>query len=323
MIHEFVHPSLTATAELIKSKRSICLLNPNKPDGDSIGSALSLYRALESLGKDVRLFCPVQISDKYDFIYGQEHFKDDLKRALDVDLLVSFDFAEIDGFDITRSDLDARQLQLINIDHHITNTHFGDLNFVDPSSSACCEMVYYLIRELELDIDIEIATALFTGLSTDTGSFKHSNTTPRVLSVASNLLARGARLKRISDDIYQTKSVASLKMWGKALERLKFEPDRSLAVSFITQDDFDETGADLNDLEGAISLLSCIPGSRATLLLSEYSGKIKGSIRTEEEEVDVSRLAGQFSGGGHKKASGFTLDGRIVRQRAGWKIVLN
>ena len=196
------------------------------------------------------------------------------------------------------------------------------MNVVDPSSAACCEVVYFIIKGLGAVLDKDISTALLTGLSTDTGSFQHSNTSPRVLSLASILLYNGAKLKKIASEVYNTKSVPALKLWGLALKRLSFDKKRKISYSIITKNDFDTLRANLSDLEGAITLLSNVPGSKATVLFSEYNNKIKGSLRTEDDKINVSRLAGFFGGGGHKKASGFTLDGTIVSVGKGWKIKL-
>lgn len=321
MIADIELKELPEAAKIIKSKNKILVLNPKKPDGDSIGSALALWCALKKINKQPELYCPDSIPQKFNFLNGADQFKDSIDSK-NYDLLISLDFAELEAFKIPGSLLKSQDIFLVNIDHHITNTHFGNLNVIDPSSAACCEIIYFLIKKLGIKIDKEIATALLTGLSTDTGSFQHSNTTSRVLNIASILLSHGAKLRKISSEVYNTKSVPALKLWGLALKRLYFDKKRKISVSIITKKDFGELNATLSDLEGAITLLSNVPGSKATILFSEYEDKIKGSLRTENDNVDVSYLASFLGGGGHRKASGFTLDGEIAKAREGWKILL-
>ncbi len=321
MIKDIELNELSQAKKIIKAKNNILILNPQKPDGDSIGSAIALWHAFKKINKKIDLYCPDLIPEKFDYLVGIEHFQKslDLKKY---ELLISVDFAELEGFKISKAELKSQNLFLINIDHHITNTHFGDLNVIDPSSAACCEIIYFLIKELEIKIDPDIATALLTGLSTDTGSFQHSNTTSRVLNIASILLSHGAKLKKISSEVYNTKSIPALKLWGLALRRLQFDNIRKISYSIITQEDFKTLNATLTDLEGAVTLLSNVPGSKITILFSEYDGKIKGSLRTENDNIDVSCLASFLGGGGHKKASGFTLDGKIIKLNKNWKILL-
>lgn len=321
MIETTLNPQIKKACQLVERSKKIALLNPIKPDGDSIGSAIALYLSLKKIGKQPILYCPDTVSERFNYLKQIKEFSPVIKIE-DFDLLISVDFAEFDGFKLDRQQIKAKNIPLINIDHHITNTHFGDLNIVDPTAAAACEVVYFLIKELRVKLDKDIATALLTGLSTDTGSFQHSNTSPRVLNIASILLGRGAKLIKISKEVYHTKPIPSLKLWGKALTNLRFDPDTKIAVSVITHDDFHECEAELSDLEGAISLLACVPESKITILLSQYRDQIKGSLRTENDKVDVSKLARTLGGGGHRKASGFTLDGEIVKVGKDWKILL-
>ncbi|MFH1749300.1 MAG: bifunctional oligoribonuclease/PAP phosphatase NrnA [bacterium] len=307
--------------DLLYSKQNILICNPKKPDGDSMGSAIALYLSLKKLNKCVELYCPDKIPKKFSYLSGIKQFQQELDSNK-FDLIITLDFGDIRGFALPSNIKSDNSLVMLNIDHHITNTHFGDLNVVDPSSAACCEVVYFIIKGLGVNFDRDISTALLTGLSTDTGSFQHSNTSSRVLNIASILLSYGAKLKKITSEVYNNKSVPALKLWGLALERLQFDKKRKISYSIITQDDFDALQANLSDLEGAITLLSNVPGSKATILFSEYDNKIKGSLRTEDDKVDVSKLAGYLGGGGHKKASGFTLSGQIFSAPKGWKIVL-
>ncbi len=322
MIAEIELKEISKAIQLLRSKKNILICNPKKPDGDSIGSAIALYLSLGKLNKTVNLYCPDPIPPKFSYLNTVNLFHTEPELSC-VDLVVTLDFGDINGFDLPQNIKNHDKLTLLNIDHHITNTHFGDINVVDPLSAACCEVMYFIIKNMNVGFDKDISTALLTGLSTDTGSFQHSNTSPRVLSIASVLLSYGAKLKKIASEIYNTKSIPALKLWGLALERLECDKKRNISYSIIRQKDFDSLQADLSDLEGAITLLSNVPGSKVTVLFSEYNNTIKGSLRTENDNIDVSKLASYLGGGGHKKASGFSLDGKILTNQKGWKIILN
>lgn len=322
MIASIELKEISKAIDLLRSKQNILICNPKKPDGDSIGSAIALYLSLKKLNKNIELYCPDQIPAKFSYLSSIKLFQPELDSSK-YDLIVTLDFGDIQGFALPRNIKSYSNLEILNIDHHITNTHFGDLNVVDPSSAACCEMVFFIVKGLGVGFDRNVSTALLTGLSTDTGSFQHSNTSSRVLSIAAILLSHGAKLQKIASEIYNTKSVPALKLWGLALERLRYDDKRKISYSIITQNDFNVLQANLSDLEGAVTLLSNVPGSKATILISEYDNKIKGSLRTEDDNVDVSKLASYLGGGGHRKASGFTLNGKVFSVLKDWKIILN
>jgi len=213
--------------------------------------------------------------------------------------------------------------KVLNIDHHPKNDlwKIANINYADETASSTCEILYRLFGGLGMEITPEIATALLAGIFYDTGGFHHSNTCKAVLEIVSDLLRRGGKLKKIADKIGGNRSVPMLKLWGIALSRLRLN-NAGVSVSVLTREDIESTKATEEEISGLINLLNSAPESRIALLLHEtLDGKIKGSLRTENDAVDVAQLAKLLGGGGHKKAAGFTIDGRIKIEGKDWKVI--
>jgi phosphoesterase RecJ-like protein len=183
-------------------------------------------------------------------------------------------------------------------------------------------LVYKILVGLNYEINPSIATALLTGIFYDTGGFRHPNTSKQVLDIASDLLKKGARLKKISENIANSKPISVFKLWGLALSRLRLNPELGVSVSVLTQQDLIDCNASEDDISGLVNLLSSAPESRAALLLYETKdAKIKGSLRTERDNIDLAKLAQLLGGGGHKKASGFTIPGKLKIDDGHWEII--
>ncbi len=308
-----------------KSKRILIICHRN-PDGDTLGSMLAFFLVLSlQLGKKVQLFCQDPVPEKFYFLpsFFEVKNKLDLEKE-EFDLLITVDTATqslLGGDDFVKWVFNGNK-KVLNIDHHHDNALFGDLNLMLNISSTS-EMIFHLIEKLNLKITPQIATCLLTGIYTDTGGLQHDNATEDTFLAASKLMFKGARLNLISDHVFHYKPLPGLRLWGRALSRIKHNQEKGINVSIITQKDIEECGATQNDLEGIINVINSIPNSKATILLSENDGsEIKGSIRTELDNIDVSKIASLFGGGGHKKASGFSIPGKLERTGGGgWKIV--
>jgi bifunctional oligoribonuclease and PAP phosphatase NrnA len=206
------------------------------------------------------------------------------------------------------------KVPVINIDHHASNAEYGTINYVDITASAATEIIAPLIKKMEEVtgqklMDADIATLLLAGIITDTGSFQHSNTTPKAFVVAAELLDQGARQQEIIKHVYKTKSLTTLKLWGQVLSKIQFDKDHKFVWSTISQEDLNDTGAMMEE-SGAIidELLNNAPGAEIVALLKEKEpGLLSGSLRSITPEVDASAMAGLFGGGGHKQASGFKI----------------
>lgn len=208
------------------------------------------------------------------------------------------------------------QIPVINIDHHMSNDHFGKVNLVDVMASATTELLIPVISLLEEKSgkplwDEDIATLLLTGIITDTGSFQNANTTPRAFDASAQLVSHGARQQEIIQHIFKTKQLTTLKLWGRILSKMQTDEKFHVVWSVLTQKDFAETGAAENETGGIIDeLLSNAPGAEIICLLKEKKdGLVSGSIRTTNPSIDAAALAETFGGGGHTRAAGFKVTG--------------
>jgi len=205
-----------------------------------------------------------------------------------------------------------KNLPSINIDHHPTNENFGTINIVDPIATATCEIVFSLIEALDKNlIDEEISTLILTGIISDTNRFQNANTTPKSLTISAQLIASGARISDIAKNIFRTKPVSTLKLWGKILSAIKEDKEDKIVWSSISAKEVAEIGASYTQAEGVMDeLLSSAPGANVVLMLIErFPGIVTGSLRTLSDTIEVDKLAVSLGGGGHKKAAGFKMEG--------------
>ncbi|MBI3336526.1 DHH family phosphoesterase [Candidatus Peregrinibacteria bacterium] len=206
------------------------------------------------------------------------------------------------------------EVPILNIDHHISNTRFGQIQLIDPTAASATEVLYQWFMQIPFykeQITPDLATLLLTGLITDTRSFQNPNTTPRSLEVAADLLDRGARQQEIIQHIYKTKPLSTLRIWGRALNHLQIDAEAGVVWSAISEEDLTEMGADPKETSGILDeLISTIPGAHIYILFTEVAEKnLKASARSSAE-VDISQLAGKlFGGGGHARAAGFKRSG--------------
>ena len=227
--------------------------------------------------------------------------------------------AKLTEYHVTHPQIFDGTYQSINFDHHPTNPNFGTVNFVVPSAASTCEIIVSFVDAANWQMDSDIATCLLTGVYTDTGGLLHSNTTSQVYKTVARLLRSGARLQSIITSVFRTANIKSLKLWGRVLEKISIT-DEGGAVSAVTEGDFRATGAEYSELAGVIDYVNAVPGMKFSLILSEREGKVKGSLRTLRDDVDVSEMAGKFQGGGHKKAAGFAIPGKL-KSELRWKVV--
>ncbi len=226
------------------------------------------------------------------------------------DLIITLDAADLDqlGKIYGQNPGLFQEVPIINIDHHASNSYFGAVNLVDLTATSTGEILVSLIEALGLEIDADIATCLLTGIVSDTGSFQHSNTTPKSLTVAAQMVGFGARQQDIVKHLFKTKTLASLRLWGKILTRLQYRPELRVVWSQVSLDEINAVSATPEDISGLIDeLMTSVPETDLTILLSERApGKIYGSIRTARG-VDAAAFARLFGGGGHPGAAAFQL----------------
>jgi phosphoesterase RecJ-like protein len=205
---------------------------------------------------------------------------------------------------------------VVNIDHHVSNTGFGQINFVDVTAASTTHILYKILKLLEPDfkenLSSEMATLFLTGLIVDTGSFQHTNTSPSALELAADLIEAGAMQQEIIQNVYKTKQLSTLKLWGRILAKIEEDSVHKLVWSTITKEDLLETGAEAEDAEGLIDeLMTNAPGAEIVALLkdSKSEGVLSASLRSTSVAVDTLPVAQHFGGGGHRQASGFKQHG--------------
>ncbi|HET9242657.1 MAG TPA: bifunctional oligoribonuclease/PAP phosphatase NrnA [Gaiella sp.] len=285
----------------------------DNPDGDALGSLLATHLALVQLGKDsvMVLGGPAPLPPEYRFLGLEGHGL--LRNAPDDSaerVLVAVDCAQASR--IVEPRLVASAALTVNIDHHHDNTRFGDVNLVVEQASSTAEVLADVFHDLGVRITPETAEALYTALVTDTGRFQYSNTTPKALRLAAELVEAGADVAKVFVEIYESTPFAKLKLLARALERATELADGRIVVSELRQEDFVAAGADEPYSEGIIDHLRAVDGAELVALVRELPAGApaarKGSLRSHPDGVDVSAIARSFGGGGHKRAAGFSTD---------------
>ena len=295
--------------EILKSKR-IGLSFHSSPDGDAIGSTLALLNALRYMGKDSYIISRDVISDNLSFLsLSNEIDGNTPEPKMNTDLVIVLDCGNADRIS---ADLDNYNGKIINIDHHISNENYGFINYVDVNAAAACEISYLLIKELGIDLNdktdttLAIGSAVYTGIVTDTGSFRHSNVTSRTHTIASDLIELGVDNSKIHSNLFDNKPFNKVKLMGSVLSNIELALDDKVAVLQIPKgmlEDFNLINTDTSDI---ISVGLGIKGVEVSMLLKEVEDGVKGSLRSKND-VDVRRIAEVYGGGGHIKAAGVML----------------
>jgi len=306
---------------VIKESDQILLFAHSRPDGDTTGSCLALKEYLRNLGKSADIACLDPFPEYLRPLSAENFLHPDKLELEKYNLIIAADSVER-GFHKTLSHYKENQVIAL-LDHHPDITMQKDINVIDAEYSSVCEIVYDFFEFNKIEITRLMATFLMLGILGDTGSFQHSNTTPRVMEIASALLKKGAPLSKIIETAFANKNISTLKLWGKAFERAKINPANGMIISVLTQEDLDDCEAGTEDIAQVASILNTVPDTKFALILSERGdGIVKGSLRSEEYKgIDVSKIAARFGGGGHKLASGFEIKGKIVETKDGWEIV--
>ncbi len=298
--------------EIVSRSNSIAITSHIDPDGDSIGSILGLGLALKQKYKNIKILIRDSLPSRYEFLPGSELIKkyDDIEEQK-FDLLFVLDCG--DEKRIGSNEILKNSKTIVNIDHHISNTKFGDINIIDASSSSTCEMVFSFIKDLNLLINKEVATCIYTGIVTDSGNFMYDSATEKTHLIASELLKTNLNKGRIIYNLYQRKSINSLKFIGYSLTNMKIALDGRLAIFKVTLDLLNEFNVSYDNIEGLVSYGRDIEGIDISVVIREQeNGKVKLSFRSKDDDVDVRALAQLFNGGGHKKASGATLTASLA-----------
>jgi phosphoesterase RecJ-like protein len=306
--------SFEALDEITKAS-TIVIISHRSPDADTIGSNLALRHILEKQGKKLISACVDAVPNSLTFLHPDPHFQQSFDLNT-VDLIICVDSGSPSQVAFIKEypELLSGKIPLINIDHHASNEGYGTTNLVYPEAASTTLILYFLFQAWDEKITADIATCLLYGLYYDTGSFMHSNTTEEVYEVAGQLISSGAKLEPIIKNLFHSHTVEQLRLFGKVFENAELTA-KNIIIAGVKQEDMAESGAKSGDLSGAIDYLSMVKNNTFAAIISEDGkGHIRGSLRTKHDDINLSEIAGLLNGGGHKKASGFTLDGTLEKE---------
>jgi phosphoesterase RecJ-like protein len=300
-------------AQELRISDKFLLTTHENPDGDALGSLAAMNEILVQLGKDCVMFMS---EEEYPLPYEYQDLPlEGVAHELPPDAaertIVFLDCGNIDRMPV--SFLGREDAHIVNIDHHHDNTNFGTANLVVDGASCTAEIVYELAQDLGAEITPRIADALYVGLVTDTGKFMYENTTPESHRMAAELVECGVNPHQVFKRLFESVPFAKLHLLARVLARAERHDDGRLTISFIKREDFTETGADENDVEGIVDHMRAVRGTVVGALVREQlkegrEGVRKVSLRASADEVDVSRIAREQGGGGHRQAAGFSTE---------------
>lgn len=299
-------PLLDAAAAIHESQTIVLACHVN-PDGDALGSMLGLALALRPLDKIVTCLSEDGVPAILTFLPGAELVQQTTDQT-EFDLALVVDSGDLPRVGSTVQPLVGRARRTVDIDHHVTSGAFGDIRVLDAHAASTAEIVYALLQTLQVSITPEIATCLFTGILTDTGSFRFQNVTPNTLTVAAALLEAGAPPALISEHVFENRTFAATQLTGCALASLQKTSDGRIVWAHITAANFADTYATDQDTEGIVSYVRGVQNAEVGILFREMAvGGVRVSLRSRDT-VNVAEIAEQFEGGGHKMASGCTVN---------------
>jgi phosphoesterase RecJ-like protein len=303
---------LEQVAAELRSRERFLLTAHEGPDGDALGSLLGMHHLLTQLGKDSVMFMAAKefpLPIEYRFLPLEEVFHEPPADMADR-AVIFLDCGNIDRMPVEF--LSEGDNFRINVDHHHDNTLFGDLNLVDTTASCTAEIVYELAILLGAEITPEIASALYVGLITDTGKFMYENTNARTHRIAAELIDAGVQVDETYRRLYEHVPIEKLRLVSRALEGIERYCDDRLVIAYVTAADYEASGAGEEMTEGIIDHLRSVEGTMVAALIRDQGDRgraaRKVSLRSSGGEIDVSAIAREQGGGGHKRAAGFSTD---------------
>ena len=303
----------------IKDSQHILIASHAEPDGDSLGSLLALGLALTKLDKQITMHNPSPIPAVYRFLPGADRIVRQIKNSQTYDLALVLDCGDLARIGETSAEVDKIPI-LINIDHHVSNTGFGHIQFVDTTACATAEIVFRLINALKIPFDKAIATSIYTGILTDTGSFRFSNTNQAAFAISKAMTDAGVEPHTVAQRVFGTYSLGRIKLLNLALNSIEISGNGKLSLMTVTRSMLNITGTNTEDLDGMINYARRIEDVKVAALIHEIkngAGKFANMNRyhvslRSDSSVDVARIAGKFGGGGHPSAAGFQIESTLV-----------
>lgn len=299
--------------DLVREATCVLACSHLRPDGDAIGSLLAMGWVFDQLGKTCTLACPHPVPPAFHFLPGWERVTQQLAPPCHYDLVVTLDAGSLDRFEHLGEQIRRLEVPILVIDHHVTNTRFGTVNWVDPHASATTEVLVSFLQQLGLQLDETVATYLLTGIVTDTQGFRTSNTSPQTMEIVGDLLGAGASLTTVSDRALNRRSLSALRLWAAVLPGVRFRDsivwgEIPLSVRRISG----YTGGDDAEL---VEFLATVEEAQVAAILYELeNGTVKLSLRSRPG-TDVAKVAQQLGGGGHEQAAGAIIEGPLEDAR--------
>ena len=303
-----VPQNLTRILDAIRAAKTICVVGHIRPDGDCIGSQLGLALALKAEGKRVTVWNEDSVPQKLKFL-DRENLFEKPKPGHKFDCVIAVDCASFERLGTVGACVSERDL-LINIDHHESNTRYGDLNWISSREPSSGELIFRLLKTARWPITKPIADLLFTAISTDTGSFQYASTRPGTFHAGAELVTRGADLAKICDEVYQSYPLSRARLLKLLYSKFKLTHDDRVAYFWLKKADLARTGAESNDTEGLIDHIRAIEPVVVACVFEEVEPDMtRISLRSKSDKVNVSDICAQFGGGGHSAAAGARISG--------------
>ena len=293
--------------EEIKKAESIVILTHENPDGDAVGSSIAMYLGLKELGKTPDIIIP-EFPRAFENLPGIEN----IKKESDIenyDLAIALDTASIKMLNGYSKYFEDAKTKIV-IDHHSSNTMFGDYNYVDQDSPACAQLLLVLFNYLNIEVSKEIGTDILAGIITDTGGFRYDGVTAETFELVAALCKKGVKVSKVYQKVFASTSKSKFFLHRIALDRLELLENEKIAFTYITKNDENSVGAENGDYDGIVEQGRDIEGVEISIFLRETEKGIKASLRSKDY-VNVSELCRIFGGGGHIRAAGCTIPGTI------------
>lgn len=304
-----VHPKIVdRILETIRDSETICVVGHVRPDGDCVGSQLGLTIALQNAGKKVTCWNQDPVPAKLAFLDPKKVIQPP-EKGQKFDCVIATDCASLERLGTVAEAITDRKV-FINIDHHASNTRYGDLNWIAGREPSTGELIYRLLKTANWPITPAISDCLFTAVSTDTGSFQYPTTRPGTYHVAGELVKRGANLAKICDEVYQSYPLARVRLLRHVYNKFRLAHNNQIAYFWLKKKDYARTGSNPSDSEGLIDHIRAIePVVVACAFEEAEDGLTRISLRSKSRKVDVNEIAQQFGGGGHSAAAGARVKG--------------
>jgi len=299
----------------LQNSNQILITSHAIPDGDAVGSLVATGMALEASGKKVTLYNESEIPSTYQFLPSIDQIKHKIDDIDVYDAVVVLDCGDIERVGEKASKI-SRISCVINIDHHITNTRFGNLQLIDPFACATCEIVYRLIKEINVPISTDIALCLYTGILTDTGSFRFSNTNREAFQICEEMVGIGVNPYAVARQVYQTYSQQHLKLLNMINDSSEISKNGKMSVMTLSQEMLMKTGMQMEDCNGISNNLKNIKNVKVAALILEQKNSVDANTQDlvsfhvslrSDGAIDVAAIAAYYGGGGHASAAGFSI----------------